>query len=177
MGSEDQGAGGGVQAVPEAEDPGHHAARAGDRAVQCVLREDGSLHEAEGAGSGGWIHVENLRPGDVRGHQVWGELHAPEAQGRRVGEAAHEEGLGQARDAHEHRVSAGEQRDEQLLDHPALSDDPALELGDEVVVRTLNPLEEFERCGVVGAGGVGVVGHGVVGVARVDRLRSCCPRT
>ena len=72
--------------------------------------------------------VEDHRPGDVRGHQVRRELDALEVHVQNLGDARDHERLGEAGDADEQAVAAGEDRGEDLLDHVVLADEDAAEL-------------------------------------------------
>ena len=56
---------------------------------------------------------------------------------------AHEQRLGQARRAGDQAVPAGEQRDQQLLDHLLLADDHLLELGGDPAAALPNLLDEL----------------------------------
>ena len=91
------------------------------------------------------------RADEVGRHEVGGELDAAEAAAEDGGERAHGQRLGEAGHALEQHVAAGEQRDEQALEHRVLADDDALAL----VQRRL------ERAAHLGGGiDFGGLGHG-----------------
>ena len=73
------------------------------------------------------VLLEDLGADDVGRHQVRRELDAAEVQRQRLAERAHEQRLAEAGHAFEQAVAAGEQADEELLDHLVLADD---DLGD-----------------------------------------------
>ena len=95
--------------------------RAVDLVGQDDLREDGALHEAEAAAA--LALVEDLGAGDVRRHQVGRELDALEVEIEDLGERLDQERLGEAGDAGDEAVAAGEQGEQDLLDDLVLSDD------------------------------------------------------
>ena len=114
--------------------------RFGRRAVDFVgqddVGEERPLDEDEGAAARLVGFLENIRSGDVRGHQVGRELDAVELQGHRpapgqltIG------GFGQARHAHEQAVSARQNADEQLFEHVVLADDDLGQFAAHLAVR------------------------------------------
>ena len=70
----------------------------------------------------------DARADEVRRHEVGGELQALELAAERVGERLDGQRLGQAGDALEQHVAAGQQRHEQPLEHRLLADDHPLDL-------------------------------------------------
>ncbi len=66
---------------------------------------------------------QHVRAGDVRGHQVGGELDALEAHVEHLRDRADHQGLGQPGHADQQDVAAREDRREDLLDHILLTDD------------------------------------------------------
>ena len=68
------------------------------------------------------------RADEVGRHEVRGELQALERASQHVGDGLDGERLGEARDALEQHVAAGEQRDDHALEHRLLADDHALDL-------------------------------------------------
>jgi hypothetical protein len=70
---------------------------------------------------------------DVGRQQIGGELDAREVELHAVGDGAHGQRLGQPRHALEQHVAAGEQPDEDTLDHVALTDDHLADLGGQAV--------------------------------------------
>ena len=93
------------------------------------VREHRARLEAEAPRRGLGVHVQELGPRDVRGHQVGGELDAVEAEVQGFGEAGDEERLREPRHPLEEAVAAGEQGDEELVDDLILSHDHAVEFG------------------------------------------------
>ena len=93
-----------------------------------MLEKIGPRHEAEVPLPAGHVLVDDLRAGDVAGHQVRGELDAAEAHGQGLGERRNGQRLGQSRHADGQAVAAGEQADEHLLDHLVLADDDLVDL-------------------------------------------------
>jgi hypothetical protein len=80
------------------------------------------------------ILLEDLGAGDVRRHEIRRELDALKRQVEGLGEGRDQERLGEPGHADEQRVTAREQRDQELLDHAALADDPLVDLGHDLVV-------------------------------------------
>ncbi len=95
--------------------------RAVDLVGQDDLREDRPLDEAQAPAA--LALVEDLGAGDVRRHQVGRELDALEVEIEDVGERLDQERLGEAGDAGDQAMAAGEQREQDLLDDLVLSDD------------------------------------------------------
>ena len=73
----------------------------------------------------------DLRAGQVGREQVGGELDPPEREVERLGQGADGPGLGQAGDALDQDVPAGQQGDDQPLEQRALADDRGLEPVDQ----------------------------------------------
>ncbi len=108
------------------------------------VREDRALHEAEDAPAGGGVLLEQLRAGDVARHEVRRELDAREGEVEGLGQRAHEERLREAGHAHEQRVSAREERGDEVVDDGVLSDDAARDLRGEVRARAFQRVEQAE---------------------------------
>ena len=70
----------------------------------------------------------DARPDEVGGHQVGRELDALEGAAEDVGEGLDGQRLGQAGDALEEDVAAGQEADEDPLEHPILADDDPSDL-------------------------------------------------
>ena len=81
--------------------------------------EDGALVGAEAAG----FFVEDFGAEDIGGEEVDGELDAAEVEVQGAGDGVDEEGLGEAGDALEEEVAAGEEGDEGAFDDDLLADD------------------------------------------------------
>ena len=90
------------------------------------------------------VLLDHLGAGDVRGHQVGGELDPVEGQVQRIGQRADHQRLGQARHADQQAVAAGEDGDEQLLEDRVLADDDLAHLVLELVEGVLEPLDGGE---------------------------------
>ena len=89
---------------------------------------------------GGPVFLNDFGAGDVGRHQVGRELDAAELQRQRVGQRADHQRLGQARHADQQAVAAGEQGDQQLLDHLPLADDHLRQLRSNLLIRCLQLL-------------------------------------
>ncbi len=111
--------------------------RLGRRAVDLVgqqqLREDRAGPKAKLLR----LHVEDRRAGDVRGHQVGGELDAAELAAQHAAQRAHEERLAQARHALDQHVPAGEQRHQRAQHQLVLADVDLADLGGDAVEQLL----------------------------------------
>jgi hypothetical protein len=105
----------------------HGSLGLGRRPVDLVgednVGEDRTWEEFELALVGGGIRIDDLGPGDVRGHEIRGELDPFEGEVERLGEAGDQEGFRQAGDTDKQRVAAGEDRNQHLFDDVILSDD------------------------------------------------------
>ncbi len=122
----------------------------GRRAVDLVRQhdvgEERALHELEVAAAPLPL-LEDVRARDVHGHQVRRELDPAEAKVQGLGEPADQQGLRQARHAHEQRVPLGEEADGELLDDASLTDDHSSEFFDELVVRASQLVDRLgHRC-------------------------------
>ena len=117
------------------------------------VREDGALLDVERA----LVGAVDARPDEVGRHQVRRELDALERAAEDVGEGLDGQRLGQAGHAFEEKVAAGQQADEDPLEHRVLADDDSPDL-------------EHDRFG--GGARVGRVGEGAqVGAGRGGRGR------
>ena len=101
------------------------------------------------------------------GHEVGRELDAAERAAHDLGERAHRQRLGESGHALEQHVAAGEQRDEQALEHRVLPDDDALDL----VQRLLEGLTGKASLVVVGRQ-VMLIGGGPFGGMSQTRRRN-----
>ena len=117
----------------------------GRGAVDLVGEQEVAEHRAELGVEGAGVGTVDARPDEVRGHQVGRELDPA------VGAAEHRrqrldgQRLGQPGDALEQYMAAGEQADEQPLEHRVLPDDHALDL----VQRLLQGVARLARSSVV----------------------------
>ena len=85
---------------------------------------------------------------EVGRDQVRGELDAVERPAEHVGEGLHRQRLGEAGDALEQHVAAGEESDEHPLEHPFLPDDDPLHLEEgalELVAHVLAAPRQDQR--------------------------------
>jgi len=66
--------------------------------------------------------LKNVRAGDVRRHQVRGELNPIEFQVENFSQRADQQRLGETWHTHKQAVTSGEQRDQYFFDDPVLAD-------------------------------------------------------
>ena len=83
------------------------------------------VDEAERSPAGGLILLQNVRAGDVRRHQVRGELDSFEAQIQDLAQGGNQQRLRQSRHAFQQSVAAAKNRDQHLLHHFMLPHDDA----------------------------------------------------
>jgi nucleotidyltransferase/DNA polymerase involved in DNA repair len=102
----------------------HLRGRAVDLVRQHEVGEQRSLFRIELLGA----LVEHHRAHDVRGEQVGRELDTRECDAQALRHRLHRERLGESRHALEEDVTAGEQPDEQALDHQLLRHDALRDL-------------------------------------------------
>ena len=154
----------------------HHEERAGHRVALAADRDLALLHDLEQRGldlrrgavdlvgeqevaehrAQLGVEVAGRRavdPGadEVRGDEVGRELDAPERGVEGLGEGADRERLGEAGDALEQQVAAGEQGDEHALEHRVLADDHAPDLEQDGLggrARVVGPGGGLRRPGV-----------------------------
>jgi hypothetical protein len=69
------------------------------------------------------VLIVDLRAEHVGGQQVGGELNPLKGRADRLGERTHGQRLGESGNAFEQHVTAGQQADEQAVDHVLLADD------------------------------------------------------
>ena len=102
----------------------HLRGRAVDLVGQNDLGEERALLDVELLG----LLVEDHGPDEVSGEQIGRELNPGERRADDLGQGAHGEGLGQARHAFEQDMAAGQQPDEEALDHGILAHDASRHL-------------------------------------------------
>ena len=107
--------------------------RAVDFVRQHDVREDRSGREHHLPAAGGRVFLDEVRPGDVRRHQVGRELDAGEPQVEHARHRVDEQRLGQSGCADDQAVAADEQRHQDLLDHLVLPDDDLSQLGKDLL--------------------------------------------
>jgi len=115
------------------------------------------VDELEAADARLRVLLDDVRPDDVGGHEVGGELNAAEGQLQDISEGPHREGphhqgLGEARDADHQAVALAEERDEQLVHHVPLPDDDLGHLAGQQLAPASQRLERrpFRIAGVDG---------------------------
>ena len=86
------------------------------------LGEDRALDEAERARLAGRV-LEHFRADDVGRHEVGRELDALGVEAQHLAQRLDQQRLGEAGDADQQRVAAGEDRDQRALDHDVLAED------------------------------------------------------
>ena len=124
------------------------------------LGEDRAFLENETAVPGRRVFLDDVRAGDVRGHQVGRELDAAERQIHGARERANHRRLREAGHAFEQAVAAGEHGDDELLDDLLLADDELAHLlGDPLRRHRRGARRRLDRrCGSCAAGRSGVAG-------------------
>ena len=100
-----------------------------------------SLEEAELSLSAASALVDDLRAGDVGGHEVRGELDPVEIQPQAVSQRPDQEGLGEAGNALDDAVPAGEDSDEKLLNDIFLANDDLADFCPELVKALLHAFD------------------------------------
>ena len=119
----------------------------GRRAVHLVrqhdVRKHGPLHEPEGALAAPRLLLDDLRAGDVRRHEIGGELDARKLEVERLGHGLDHEGLREPGHAEQEGVAAREDGREDAVEHLLLADDAAADLSEQVGARGGEPLEEL----------------------------------
>ncbi len=106
-----------------------------------ILPKIGPWHERPAAVAGGGIFFDDVRAGDVRGHQVRRELDALEIQAKRLRDGADHQRLRGAGKAGDQAMAADEQRDENLVEHFFLPDDHLADLGEDAVAHRLKAFD------------------------------------
>ena len=105
------------------------------------IGEDRPLEEAEFSLSAASALVDDLRAGDVGGHEVRGELDPVEIQPQAVSQRPDQEGLGEAGNALDDAVPAGEDSDEKLLNDIFLANDDLADFCPEFVKALLHAFD------------------------------------
>ena len=95
----------------------------GRGAVDLVGEQEVGEHRAELGVEGAAVRAVDARADQVAGDEVRGELDPAERGMEDVGERLDREGLGEAGDALEEEMAAGEEGDEHPLEHRVLADD------------------------------------------------------
>ncbi len=105
-----------------------------DLVAQDDMGEDRPLDELHAPVAGAFFFLEHLGAGNIRGHEVGGELDAAEVEREQLGDAGNHQRLGQARDPLQNAMPLAEERDQDLLEHVALTDDHPPELARHLAV-------------------------------------------
>ena len=71
--------------------------------------------------------IENIRPRNIRGHQVWSELNALKITGHSARQRFHQQRFSHAGNALDQRVATGKQRYQSQIDRFVLADNHAAE--------------------------------------------------
>ena len=96
--------------------------------------------------------AEHLGAGDVRWHEVRRELDARKLQVKNLGNRLHQQRLGQTGCAGDQDMAAGEQGNEDLVDHVFLADDRFAQLGLDAAVARDDLVHGFSVGGGLGFG-------------------------
>ena len=118
------------------------------------------------------VGAVDARADEVGGHEVGRELDAAEGAAEHVGERLDGQRLGQAGDALEQHVAAGQQRDQQALEHRVLADDDALDLVERLLEARARVLEDVGRVSRAPCGGASPDRAGSLPPTREGRRRS-----
>jgi hypothetical protein len=119
-----------------------------DLVGQDHIGEDRTLEELEDPLPGGPVLLEDLGPGDVRRHEVGGELDAVELEVQHLGQAADHQGLGQTRHPDQKTVAVGKEGHQELVDHIVLPHDHLADLGQYLPVAVGELLQRFQVLGI-----------------------------
>ena len=74
--------------------------------------------------TGRLVFFHHLGPGDIGGHEIGGELNAAKVEMGRLGDRPDHERLGEARHADQQRMAAGDERNQNFVEHGVLTDNP-----------------------------------------------------
>src|SRR5205823_885298 len=99
-----------------------------DLVGQDEVGEDGAGLELETPRPGGVIIDDDVAAGDIRGHEVGGELDAAELHVEHIRQRPDEHGLAQPGYAFEEHVAACQDADEDAVDHFTLAHNDAADL-------------------------------------------------
>ena len=99
-----------------------------------MLANTGPFDEFELAPAADAGFLDDVRAGDVGGHQVGRELDAVERQVESLGDRGNQQGFRQSGHSHQQRVAAGEKADRELFDDQLLADDGFAEFRAEGLV-------------------------------------------
>ncbi len=107
------------------------------------MGEDGPLEELEPAPFGLGL-LDDLGPGDIRGHQVGGKLNAAEGKVQDLGQGFDDQGLGQPGDAYQEHVTPAEHGQEQVLQDLLLADDDVPDFPKELLAGGVELIDELQ---------------------------------
>ena len=111
-----------------------------DLVSQHHVAEDRSLHEGPLAVAGGDVLLDDVRPGNIRGHQVRRELDAPEGQPQGLRNRPHHQRLRRSRHTRNQAMATHEQCNQYLVEHVLLPDDHLPHLRQDSVAHRLEAL-------------------------------------
>ena len=74
------------------------------------------------------VLLQQVRAGNIRGHQVRGELYTVEAEVQNVRQGAHQKSLGEPRHANQQAMPLRKKGDQQFFDNGVLADDDLFDL-------------------------------------------------
>src|SRR3989442_4482483 len=92
------------------------------------VREDRAAPQHEVAG----LPIEHVRPRNVRGEQIRGELHAPEREAKTRGKGFRDQRLCEPRDVLDEQVAVAEDRPQHPFEDRSLADDHRLDRVEEI---------------------------------------------
>ena len=87
------------------------------------------------------VLFDNVRAGNIGGHQVGRELDATELKPKRVGDRAHHQCLRGARHARQKAVAADKDRNQNLVEHLLLSHDDLSHLIQDLLAHCMEALD------------------------------------
>ena len=123
------------------------------RAINFVGQHDVAKDRALDKGpltmAGGEVFFDNVRAGNVGGHQVRRELDAPERQAERLRDGAHHQRFGGAGQAGDQAMPADKERGKDLVEHLLLADDDLAHLGENAITDRIKPFDALLQLGCV----------------------------
>ena len=105
-----------------------------------MLANTGPFDELELALAAGGIILDDVRAGNVRGHQVRRELDAVETKVQRFCHGTDQQRLRQARNSHQEGMPAGKQGDAQQLHDALLANDHFAQFRGKLLVNGAEPV-------------------------------------
>ena len=118
----------------------------GGRAVNFVCQENigkyRALNKAKRT-SPGILFFQDIRPGDIGGHQVGGKLNSLEFTVKNPGNRTDQQRFGQPGNTYQQAVSTGENRSQNLLNDGVLSNDDFMQFFHHDIVMTFQFLQKI----------------------------------